>query len=55
MLELRAGRRCYSEAVEGVNVGLAFVDALIGFVALYKVIKLFFFWVLFSIVNWSSE
>ncbi|XP_042006241.1 tobamovirus multiplication protein 1-like [Salvia splendens] len=40
MLELRAGRRCYSEAVEGVNVGLAFVDALIGFVALYKLIRI---------------
>ncbi|XP_047950929.1 tobamovirus multiplication protein 1-like isoform X5 [Salvia hispanica] len=40
MLELRAGRRCYSEAVEGVNVGLAFVDAVIGFVALYKLIRI---------------
>lgn len=38
MLELREGRRCYPEAVEGVNVGLAFVDGFIAFLAFYKVI-----------------
>lgn len=40
MLELREGRRCYSNAVEGVNIGLAFVDGVIAFLALYKLIRI---------------
>ncbi|XP_047943648.1 tobamovirus multiplication protein 1-like isoform X2 [Salvia hispanica] len=40
MLELGAVRRCYSDAVEGVNVGLAFVDSVIAFLALYKLIRI---------------
>ncbi|KAH6825598.1 hypothetical protein C2S53_017570, partial [Perilla frutescens var. hirtella] len=40
MLELRDGRRCYPKAVEGVNVGLAFVDGVIAFLALYKLIRI---------------
>ncbi|KAL1560423.1 tobamovirus multiplication protein 1-like isoform X1 [Salvia divinorum] len=40
MLELGAVRRCYSDAVEGVNVGLAFLDAVIAFLALYKLIRI---------------
>ncbi|KAL2252135.1 UNVERIFIED_CONTAM: hypothetical protein Sindi_0008200 [Sesamum indicum] len=40
MLELREGS-CYPEAVVGVNVGLACVDAVIAFIAFYQ---LFYHW-----------
>ncbi|KAG8385321.1 hypothetical protein BUALT_Bualt03G0030600 [Buddleja alternifolia] len=36
MLELRASS-CYPEAVVGVNVGLAFVDGVIAFIAFYQI------------------
>ncbi|KAL0407484.1 UNVERIFIED_CONTAM: hypothetical protein Slati_4062300 [Sesamum latifolium] len=39
MLELREGS-CYPEAVVGVNVGLACVDAVIAFIAFYQVFHL---------------
>lgn len=42
MLELRDGRKCYPEAVVGVNVGLVFVGSLIAFLAFYQVIILGF-------------
>lgn len=41
MLEVREGKRCYPEAVEGVNVGLACVDGVIAFLALYQVFLVF--------------
>ncbi|XP_051125781.1 tobamovirus multiplication protein 1-like isoform X2 [Andrographis paniculata] len=40
MLELRDRRSCYPEAVAGVNVGLAFVDGVIAFLAFYKLIRI---------------
>ncbi|KAI3456045.1 hypothetical protein Pfo_012708 [Paulownia fortunei] len=40
MLELREGRRCYPEAVEGVNVGLACVDGVIAFLAFYQLMRI---------------
>ncbi|KAK4440141.1 Tobamovirus multiplication protein 1 [Sesamum alatum] len=40
MLELRDGRRCYPEAVVGVNVGLACVDGLIAFLAFYQLMRI---------------
>ncbi|XP_011085261.1 tobamovirus multiplication protein 1 isoform X2 [Sesamum indicum] len=39
MLELREGS-CYPEAVVGVNVGLACVDAVIAFIAFYQLIRI---------------
>lgn len=41
MLEVREGKRCYPEAVEGVNVGMACVDGVIAFLALYQVFLVF--------------
>ncbi|KAL8460882.1 hypothetical protein ACS0TY_032399 [Phlomoides rotata] len=40
MLGLRDRGRCYPDEVEGVNVGLAFVDGLITFFAFYKLIRI---------------
>ncbi|PIN23457.1 hypothetical protein CDL12_03833 [Handroanthus impetiginosus] len=40
MLELREGRRCYPEAVVGVNVGLACVDGVIAFLAIYQLMRI---------------
>ncbi|KAK4421093.1 hypothetical protein Salat_2059800 [Sesamum alatum] len=39
MLELREGS-CYPEAVVGVNVGLACVDAVIAFIAFYQLLRI---------------
>ncbi|EYU28193.1 hypothetical protein MIMGU_mgv1a008794mg [Erythranthe guttata] len=40
MLEVREGKRCYPDSVVGVNVGLAFVDCVIAFLAFYQLIRI---------------
>ncbi|XP_051128429.1 uncharacterized protein LOC127249576 isoform X2 [Andrographis paniculata] len=40
MLELRDGSKCYTEAVVGVNVGLACVDGAIAVLAFYQLMRI---------------
>lgn len=48
MLELRDGS-CYEKPLVGVNVVLAFVDALIALIAFYQVLPLSFSFYIFKL------